>query len=118
MLVNPHVPSKLCQGITTEITGEGVSVAPLDERVRASYAQQVACYGIRPDWSRFADCFARLERQGIAIKVASYVGATRLRFGIRYVFVNGVPVIADGRETLRLPGHVVRGPGYRGGSTR
>jgi N-acyl-D-amino-acid deacylase len=36
LLVNPHVPSKLYQGITTEITGEGDSVAPLDERVRWS----------------------------------------------------------------------------------
>jgi N-acyl-D-amino-acid deacylase len=79
LLVNPHVPSKLYQGITTEITGEGDSVAPLDERVRASYGERLARYGIRPDWRRFADYFARLERQGIAINFASYVGATRLR---------------------------------------
>jgi len=79
LLVNPHVPSKLFQGITTEITGEGESVAPLDERGRASYAERLARYGIQPDWRRFADYFARLERQGIAINFASYVGATRLR---------------------------------------
>jgi len=79
LLVNPHVPSKLYQGITTEITGEGDSVAPLDERVRATYGERLARYGIRPDWRRFADYFARLERQGIAINFASYVGATRLR---------------------------------------
>ena len=79
LLVNPHVPSKLYQGITTEITGEGDSVAPLDERLRATYAKRLARYGVRPDWSRFVDYFARLERQGIAINFASYVGATRLR---------------------------------------
>ena len=79
LLVNPHVPSKLYQGITTEITGEGDSVAPLDERARAAYAQQLARFGITPDWRGFADYFARLERQGIAINFASYVGATRLR---------------------------------------
>ena len=79
LLVNPHVPSKLYQGITTEITGEGDSVAPLDERVRATYRERLARYGIRPDWRSFADYFARLERQGIAINFASYVGATRLR---------------------------------------
>ena len=79
LLVNPHVPSKLYQGITTEITGEGDSVAPLDERARATYTERLARYGIRPDWTRFADYFARLERQGIAINFASYVGATRLR---------------------------------------
>jgi N-acyl-D-amino-acid deacylase len=79
LLVNPHVPSKLYQGITTEITGEGDSVAPLDERVRATYGERLSRYGIRPDWRGFADYFARLERQGIAINFASYVGATRLR---------------------------------------
>jgi N-acyl-D-amino-acid deacylase len=79
LLVNPHVPSKLYQGITTEITGEGDSVAPLDERVPATYGERLSRYGIRPDWRRFADYFARLERQGIAINFASYVGATRLR---------------------------------------
>jgi len=79
LLVNPHVPSKLYQGITTEITGEGDSVAPLDERVRATYVERLARYGIKPDWRRFADYFSRLERQGIAINFASYVGATRLR---------------------------------------
>ena len=79
LLVNPHVPSKLYQGITTEITGEGDSVAPLDERVLATYRERLAHYGIRPDWRSFADYFARLERQGIAINFASYVGATRLR---------------------------------------
>jgi N-acyl-D-amino-acid deacylase len=79
LLVNPHVPSKLYQGITTEITGEGDSVAPLDERVLGTYRERLARYGIRADWRSFADYFARLERQGIAINFASYVGATRLR---------------------------------------
>jgi N-acyl-D-amino-acid deacylase len=59
LLVNPHVPSKLYQGITTEITGEGDSVAPLDERVGATYRERLARYGIRPDWRSFADYFAR-----------------------------------------------------------
>ena len=31
ILVNPHLPSKIYQGITTEITGEGGSAAPLTD---------------------------------------------------------------------------------------
>src|ERR1039458_4170884 len=31
ILVNPHLPSKIFQGITTEITGEGGSVAPVND---------------------------------------------------------------------------------------
>jgi N-acyl-D-amino-acid deacylase len=33
ILVNPHLPSKIFQGITTEITSEGSSVAPLNETI-------------------------------------------------------------------------------------
>src|SRR5262245_10547511 len=32
ILVEPRLPSKIFQGITTEITGEGGTVAPLNER--------------------------------------------------------------------------------------
>ena len=35
ILVNPHLPSKIYQGITTEITGEGGSIAPLNDAVAA-----------------------------------------------------------------------------------
>ena len=49
---------------------------------------------------------------------ATYAEPNQLSVGMRYVFVNGVPVIADGRETLRLPGRVLRGPGYRRGVSR
>ncbi|MBV9103840.1 MAG: amidohydrolase family protein, partial [Candidatus Eremiobacteraeota bacterium] len=38
-----------------------------------------APYQVVPDWHTFAEYFARLERQGIGINLASYVGATQLR---------------------------------------
>jgi dihydroorotase/N-acyl-D-amino-acid deacylase len=47
---------------------------------------------------------------------ATYAEPNQLSVGMRYVLVNGVPVIEEGRETLRLPGRVLRGPGYRRGS--
>jgi N-acyl-D-amino-acid deacylase len=36
-----------------------------------------------------------------------------LAAGMRWVLVNGVPVIADGKMTGAKPGQVLRGPGYR-----
>jgi N-acyl-D-amino-acid deacylase len=79
MLVNAHVPSKIFQGITTEITGEGSSIAPLNERTLAGDRPGFAHYGIKPDWWTLAEYFARLEKQGLGINLASYVGATQVR---------------------------------------
>ena len=79
ILVNPHLPSKIFQGITTEITGEGNSIAPLTPRLLSIDRAGFEHYHIKPDWTTFAGYFSRLERQGIGINLASYVGATQAR---------------------------------------
>jgi dihydroorotase/N-acyl-D-amino-acid deacylase len=79
ILVNPHLPSKIYQGITTEITGEGSSVAPVNEAILKADRVGYEHYGINPDWRSFRDYFARLEKQGMGINLASYVGATQVR---------------------------------------
>jgi N-acyl-D-amino-acid deacylase len=79
VLVDPHVPSKVFQGITTEITGEGESIAPVNEAIAKENAPRYQHYGIKRDWSDFRGYFARLERQGIGINLASYIGATTVR---------------------------------------
>jgi N-acyl-D-amino-acid deacylase len=79
MLVNPHLPSKIYQGITTEITGEGGSAAPLTDALRKSDSAGYERYKIDPSWNTFREFFARLEKQGMGINLASYVGATQVR---------------------------------------
>jgi N-acyl-D-aspartate/D-glutamate deacylase len=79
ILVDPRLPSKIYQGITTEITGEGRSIAPLLGATRTGQQPLFDHYGIKADWTTFAEYFARLERQGIGINIGSYVGATSLR---------------------------------------
>ncbi len=79
ILVDPRLPSKIFQGITTEITGEGESVAPLAGFRRAELQPSLDHLGVTADWSDFAGYFRRLERQGIGINLASYVGATTVR---------------------------------------
>ena len=83
ILTEPHVPSKLFQGITTEITGEGNSIAPRsDAMISASQlaARQSADRSPpTPEFRTLADYFRRLEAQGIAINLATYVGATTVR---------------------------------------
>ena len=79
LLVNPHVPSKIFQGITTEITGEGGSVAPLNDKMIAADRVTYEHFKITPDWRDLSQYFARLEKQGIGINFATYVGATTVR---------------------------------------
>jgi N-acyl-D-amino-acid deacylase len=79
ILVSPRLPSKIFQGITTEFTGEGRSVAPLNGRVVAAARLAYDHLKITPDWRTLAEYFARLERQGIGINVGDYVGATQVR---------------------------------------
>src|SRR4029079_17102277 len=77
--VDPHLPSKIFQGITTEVTGEGGSVAPLNDRIIKADDVGYKHLQITPDWRTYDQYFARLEKQGAAINVADYVGATQVR---------------------------------------
>jgi len=79
ILVDPRLPSKIFQGITTEITGEGDSIAPLNDAIIQSGRSGYDYYKITPDWRTLGQYFARLEKQGIGINVADYVGATQVR---------------------------------------
>ena len=79
ILVDPRLPSKIYQGITTEITGEGGSAAPLNDAMIANDRPGYVHYKIDPDWRTFRQFFARLEKQGMGINLASYVGATQVR---------------------------------------
>ena len=79
ILVDPRLPSKIFQGITTEITGEGGSAAPLNDAIinadRAGYEH----LHLKPDWKTLGQYFDRIEKRGMGINLASYVGATQVR---------------------------------------
>src|SRR5207302_5815409 len=79
ILVDPRLPSKIYQGITSEITGEGNSIAPLNDAIIQSDRKGYEYYHITPDWRTLRQYFGRLEKQGIGINLASYVGATQVR---------------------------------------
>ena len=79
LLVDARAPSKIFQGITTEITGEGESVAPLNAAMIGENQSTYEHYRLKTDWRTLAGYFARLERQGIGINFATYLGATSVR---------------------------------------
>ena len=79
ILVDPRLPSKIYQGITSEITGEGNSIAPLNDAIIQSDRSGYEHFKITPDWRTLRQYFVRLEKQGMGINLASYVGATQVR---------------------------------------
>ncbi|HVW68869.1 MAG TPA: D-aminoacylase [Steroidobacteraceae bacterium] len=79
ILVDPRLPSKIHQGITTEITGEGDSAAPVNEAMIAANRAAYEHYGITPNWRTLREYFARIQQRGMGINLASFVGATSVR---------------------------------------
>lgn len=72
--------SKIRQGVTTEVIGEGQSVAPRQKDAKDGR------WGVQPDWSTLGEYFDRLKASGISGNVMSYISAGQLR---RYVMGEG-----------------------------
>ena len=79
VLVEPTLPSKIFQGITTELTGEGGSAAPLNDAIVTADKVDYDHFKITPDWRNYTQYFARVEKQGLGINMAHLVGATQVR---------------------------------------
>ena len=79
ILVDNRGVSKVTQGVTTEITGEGTSVAPTDASTLRDDSAQYAAWHLVVDWRDLDGYFARLERSGTPFNLGTYVGATQVR---------------------------------------
>ena len=79
VLVDSRAASKITQGITTEITGEGSSIAPLNDVLVQSAQPQYDRFKVALDFRTLNDYFGRLEKNRPAINVGTFVGAGGLR---------------------------------------
>jgi N-acyl-D-amino-acid deacylase len=79
LLIDNRAVSKLAQGITTEITGEGGSIAPQSPLSLAALEPSIAPYHLKVDWTDLKGYFDRLERQGTPLNLGTYVGAAQVR---------------------------------------
>ncbi len=82
VLIDNRVLSKVTQGITTEVTGEGGSVAPLTDKLAAADSDGMKKWHYREDWRDLNGYFAQLERQTSALNFATFVGATQVRLAV------------------------------------
>jgi len=79
LLVDKQAVSKLTQGITTEITGEGNSIAPLNQHLVDEFKDVQEHFHVTADWRTLDQYFQRLEKQGSGVNIGTYVGAAQVR---------------------------------------
>src|SRR5882762_9753118 len=79
LLLDNRSLSKLSQGITTEITGEGGSIAPQNEKTLAPMKPFLERYKLSVDWTTLDGYFRRLEKQGTPLNIGTYVGSAQVR---------------------------------------
>lgn len=79
VLVDNRVASKITQGVTTEITGEGSSIAPVNDRMKKENEEVAKKYGVTVDWSTLDEYFKHFERTKSAINLGTFVGAGGVR---------------------------------------
>ena len=79
LLIDPRAMSKVMMGVTTEITGEGESVAPINERQIKEQEDFLRRFNLTIDWRTLDEYFKRLEKQGAGVNLGTFVGATQVR---------------------------------------
>src|SRR5690349_2347522 len=82
VLIDNRVLSKITQGVTTEVTGEGGSVVPLTDRLAQDDSDAMKKWHYREDWRDLDGYFAQLAKQGSTINIATFVGATQVRLAV------------------------------------
>jgi len=82
LIIDPRSLGELKQGVTTQIFGEGDSMGPLNDRMKAWMKSEQGDLKYDITWTSLADYLNFLERKGVSQNVASYIGARTVR---RYV---------------------------------
>jgi dihydroorotase/N-acyl-D-amino-acid deacylase len=79
VLVDNRAASKVTQGITTEITGEGSSIAPVNQRMIDEGKEVYEHYGVAPHWTTLREYWREFERARPAINLGTFVGEGGVR---------------------------------------
>jgi N-acyl-D-amino-acid deacylase len=79
LLVDGRAASDVRQGVTLEVFGEGWSMGPLNDAMKATALEEQGDIKYPIEWTTLGEYLGLLERKGVAVNVASFVGATTLR---------------------------------------
>jgi N-acyl-D-amino-acid deacylase len=79
LIVDGKSQSELRQGVTTQIFGEGISMGPLNDRLKAFLKSLQTDFKYDITWTTLREYLLFLQNRGISQNIASYLGATTLR---------------------------------------
>jgi N-acyl-D-amino-acid deacylase len=79
LIVDGRGMSDIKQGVTLEVMGEGWSMGPVNDELKALAVAQQREFKYDIEWMTLGEYLEYLENRGISPNVASYVGATTLR---------------------------------------
>ncbi|MBC2838136.1 D-aminoacylase [Robiginitalea sp. SC105] len=79
LLENGKSQSDIRQGVTLEVFGEGMSMGPLNPKMKEQMQQDQGDITFPVEWTTLREFLDYLEHKGISPNVASFVGATTLR---------------------------------------
>jgi len=79
VLVDNRAASKITQGLTTEITGEGTSIAPVNRRMIDEGKEAYEHYGVTPTWTTLREYWRAFDAARPAINLGTFVGAGGVR---------------------------------------
>jgi len=79
LLVDGRAQSDVRQGVTLEVFGEGWSMGPLNPTMKATMLEEQGDVRFPIEWTTLGQYLEHLERKGVSVNVASFVGATTVR---------------------------------------
>ncbi len=71
--------SDIKQGVTLEVMGEGMSMGPLNDKMKKEFKDAQADIKFDITWTTLGEYLSYLEKKGVSPNVASFVGATTVR---------------------------------------
>jgi N-acyl-D-amino-acid deacylase len=102
LIVDGRGMSDIKQGVTLEVMGEGWSMGPVNDELRALAVAQQREFKYELEWTTLGEYLEFIENRGISPNVASYVGATTLR--MYEIGFDNVP--ATDEQLARMQEHV------------
>ncbi|MEQ8415523.1 MAG: D-aminoacylase [Imperialibacter sp.] len=101
IITDPRSMSDIRQGVTLEVFGEGVSMGPLSDKMKADWVKNAEEEtDITPEWTTLGEYLEYLENKGVTPNVASFIGTTTLR--IHTVDYDNRPPTEEELDSMRL----------------